>query len=136
MARISAPIFAFGDGEPVKATDDYLRKQAPHGELTLAGPSARPDGRTLPVRGDLAHIRLAGIHFVPHYAVPMAHLAGPDGAAVRASESAGAEVLVRLQPGAPFDVLDIAGSWAWGEVPGGEGPVGYVPLSEISAAPA
>jgi hypothetical protein len=133
MARISAPLFAFGDGEPVDATDDYVRDTAPGSELTLSGPSARPDGRTIPVRGDLAHIRLAGVHFVPHYAVPMPHLAGPEGAVVRAADNPEGEVLATLTPGERFDVLDIAGGWAWGEAAGGNGPVGYVVLTQIEA---
>lgn len=135
MARISAPLFAFGDREPVKPMDEYVRKAAPGGELSLAGPSARPDGRTIPVRGDLAHIRLAGIHFVPHYAVPMPHMAGAEGAAVRAAGNADAEILASLPPGARFDVLDFAGGWAWGEavIAGNGGPVGYVALTQIKA---
>ena len=114
-------------------TDDYVRSGVPAGELALAGPSARPDGRTLPVRGDLAHIRLAGLHFVPHYAVPMPHRAGPDGAVVRLADADDAEALAALDAGAAFDVLDMAGGWAWGEVPGGKGPVGYVLLSGLEA---
>ncbi|MCB2048731.1 MAG: SH3 domain-containing protein [Novosphingobium sp.] len=105
----------------------------PGGELAMAGPSTRPDGRTIPVRGDLAHIRLAGVHFVPHYAVPMPHVAGPQGAQVRLAGSADAEVLGTLKAGEAFDVLDIAGDWAWGEVPGGKGPVGYVALADLKA---
>jgi hypothetical protein len=134
MARISAPLFAFGDREPVETTDEYLRNAMPGGELAMAGPSVRPDGRTIPVRGDLAHIRLAGIHFVPHYAVPMAHVAGPHGAHVRLAGIDDAEALGSLKAGAAFDVLEIAGDWTWGEVPGGNGPVGYVALSELQAA--
>jgi hypothetical protein len=137
MARISAPVFAFGDHEPVDLSDEYVRMGAAGSELVLSGPSVRPDGRTLPVRGDLAHIRLAGIHFVPHYAVPMPHVAGPDGAMVRAGEAADAESLAVLKPGERFDVLDMSGGCAWGEVIGaaGPGPVGYVTLTQIVATP-
>lgn len=131
MARISAPIFAFGDSDLVKTTDEYLRTHALGQELALAGPSTRPDGRTIPVRGDLAHIRLAGIHFVPHYAVPMPHRATSQGAQLRLASSEDAELLASLEPGAAFDVLDMTGDWAWGEVPGGSGPVGYVALDQI-----
>jgi hypothetical protein len=134
MARISAPLFAFGDSELVETTDEYLRTHALGHELAMTGASTRPDGRTIPVRGDLAHIRLAGVHFVPHYAVPMPHIAGPQGARLRIAEGDEAELLATLEPGATYDVLDIAGGWAWGEVPGGKGPVGYVALSEIEAS--
>lgn len=131
MARISAPLFAFGDHEPVKPLDDYLRESAPGRELSLAGPSPRADGVALPVRGDLAHIRLAGIHFVPHYAVPMPHRAAQGGARLRKAGTDEAEVLATLKAGAQFDVLDMTGDWAWGEVPGERGPVGYVALAEL-----
>jgi hypothetical protein len=136
MARISAPLFAFGDSGPLDVTDEYVRSGAPSGELALSGPSTRPDGRTIPVRGDLAHIRLAGIHFVPHYAVPMPHVAGTNGACVHSHDNENAEVLAMLDPGTRFDVLDISGNWAWGEVagPSGNGPVGYVLLTQIGRA--
>ena len=130
MARISAPLFAFGDPERVNPLDDYLRKSAPGRELSLAGPSPRADGVTLPVRGDLAHISLAGIHFVPHYAVPMPHRVRPGGAQLRKAGSVEAEVVASLKPGAQFDVLDMAGDWAWGET-GEGGPVGYVALDQL-----
>jgi hypothetical protein len=65
----------------------------------------------------------------------MTYLVGPGGAVVRAGESKDAEALARLAAGARFDVLDVAGSWAWGEVMGGKAPVvGYVLLTEIAAA--
>lgn len=135
MARISAPLFAFGNPEPVNRLDEYLRESAPGRELSLAAPSPRADGVALPVRGDLAHIRLAGIHFVPHYAVPMPHRAGPQGAQVHAKDNAEAEALAVLKPGEQFDVLDIVGGWAWGEA-GEGGPVGYVVLTDLEGVAA
>ncbi len=130
MARISAPLFAFGDPGRVNPLDDYLRKAASGRELSLAGPSPRADSVALPVRGDLAHIRLAGIHFVPHYAVPMPHRVRAGGAELRKAGSSDGEVLVSLTPGVQFDVLDMAGGWAWGET-GEGGPVGYVALDQL-----
>ncbi len=85
------------------------------------------------MRGDLAHIRLAGIHFVPHYAVPMPHRAGSDGAQLRLAASPDAEVLTSLGRGDVFNVLDMAGGWAWGQL-GEDGFVGYVPLDALEAA--
>ena len=82
MARISAPIFAFGDSDLVKTTDEYLRSHAPGRELAMAS-------------------------------------------------SEDAELLASLQAGAAFDVLDMTGGWAWGEVPGGSGPVGYIALDQL-----
>jgi hypothetical protein len=130
MARISAPIFAFGDRDLVETTDEYLRMHALGHELPLAGASPRADGVDLPVRGDLAHIRLAGIHFVPHYAVPMPYYATAGGAQLRKAGADEAEVIAILEGGAQFDVLDVAGNWAWGEA-GEGGPVGYVSLAEL-----
>jgi len=114
----------------VKTTDDYLRKDELGGELVMTGPSPRADGISLPVRGDLAHIRLAGIHFVPHYAVPLTHRAGPLGADIRNAANNDGEVIATLKPGGVFDALEVAGGWAWGEA-GENGPVGYVALSQI-----
>jgi hypothetical protein len=114
----------------VGTTDEYLRTHALGSELSLAGPSPRAEGAVLPVRGDLAHIRLAGIHFVPHYAVPMPHRAKVGGASLRKAGNDESEVLAELEPGARFDVLDMAGSWAWGEA-GEGGPVGYVALDQL-----
>lgn len=92
----------------------------------------------MPVRGDLAHIRLAGQHFVPHYAVPMPHLAASAGATVRAAANLDAEIRARLEPGACFAVLDMAGNWAWGQVEtegdDGDGAVGYIALNELEQA--
>ncbi|WP_275226503.1 SH3 domain-containing protein [Novosphingobium album (ex Liu et al. 2023)] len=83
------------------------------------------------MRGDLAHIRLAGRYFVPHYAVPMPHLARA-GAVLLATEHDDAEVIAVLPEGSVFDVLDIAGAWAWGQF-GEDGPVGYVALAGLEA---
>ena len=58
------------------------------GPFALAGPVARPDG-ALPLRGDLAHIGLAGKYFVPHYAVPQPRTVLPGGAPSAAKEGSG-----------------------------------------------
>jgi hypothetical protein len=100
------------------------------GPFTLAGPVARPDPRRLPLRGDLAHIGLAGKHFVPHYAVPQPRIVMPGGAALLAEAEVGAEELCTLMEGDSFEVLDIAGTWAWGCL-SLEGPVGYVHLDRL-----
>lgn len=100
--------------------------------FSLSGPSRHARGADLPVRGDLAHIRLAGEVFVPHYAVPMPHsviAVSPLLAAARAD----ADTLGEVEAGASFDVLDIAGEWAWGVV-NGDGAVGYLRLSALESA--
>ena len=102
------------------------------GPFVLAGPVSRPDPARLPLRGDLAHIALAGKHFVPHYAVPQPRTVMPGGAALLADTAEGAEELCTLMEGASFEVLDIAGSWAWGCL-SLDGPVGYVKLDRLEA---
>jgi Bacterial dipeptidyl-peptidase Sh3 domain len=99
--------------------------------FALTGPTEKVDPARLPLRGDLAHVRLAGKHFVPHYAVPLAHTVGTQGAELLASIKAEAEVLDHLAASSRFDVLDIAGTWAWGECPQ-TGLVGYVALDRLS----
>ncbi|MGH6785910.1 MAG: SH3 domain-containing protein [Novosphingobium sp.] len=101
----------------------------PTGQLSLSGPSEKLDAAHWPVRGDLAHIALAGRVFVPHYAVPMPRVLARD-AEVKQAAAAQAETLESLSAGACFDVLDIAGGWAWGQV-GMGGCVGYLPLDAL-----
>lgn len=92
----------------------------------LAGPSVKLDPAKVPVRGDLAHVRMAGVVFVPHYIVPMPHKATQP-CAVLTSPSGEAQAM--LAAGERFDVLDVAGGMAWGESE--RGPVGYVALADL-----
>jgi hypothetical protein len=97
--------------------------------LALSGPSLAYEPGHLPVRGDLAHIKLAGRCFVPHYAVPMLHRA-KDGAVLLAHGRVGAEVIASLAPGTVIEVLDIAGAFTWGQLEN-DGLVGYVALDMV-----
>jgi hypothetical protein len=126
---ISAPILDQGPYE----TLENVQAHVPRGELSLSGPSDRSDRTHLPVRGDLAHIRLAGRYFVPHYVVPMPHtvIAGP--VPLRAAASPAADALCELAKDSVFAVLDIAGNWAWGQQ-GEDGLVGYVPVANLKAS--
>lgn len=99
--------------------------------LAMTGPSVRADPGCLPVRGDLAHIKLAGLYFVPHYAAPMPRTLAA-GAVLRGAGRDGADVVADLPAAATFNVLDISGQWAWGQL-GEDGPVGYVALSQLEA---
>ena len=101
------------------------------GPFVLAGPVARPDPSRVPLRGDLAHIGLAGRYFVPHYAVPQPRLIGPNGALLLAAPEDGAEHIADLAGGSSFDVLDLSGRWAWGCL-SLDGPVGYVALDRLA----
>jgi hypothetical protein len=102
---------------------------APPQELTLMGPSEKLDDAHWPARGDLAHIRLAGKVFVPHYAVPLPYVLDLPATLLTAPRDDG---LVRedVPAGMPFNVLDIAGKWAWGQV-GEDGCVGYLPVAAL-----
>lgn len=95
----------------------------------MTGPSVRVDPGFLPVRGDLAHIKLAGLYFVPHYAVPMPRVVR-DGAILQVSGRHDAETITDLPQGATFNVLDISGQFAWGQLDD-DGPVGYVALTKL-----
>ena len=121
------PIFQFSGHETLTVT------AIPEGQFGLTGPAEKLDDAHWPVRGDLAHICLAGRWFVPHYAVPMPHSVTVDGTELRQAGKPTAEVIETLTVGTEFNVLDIAGGWAWGQV-GEDGCVGYVPLDSIQAA--
>ncbi|WP_133364834.1 SH3 domain-containing protein [Qipengyuania sediminis] len=108
----------------------FFVSEAAGRELALTGPSDKLDAAHWPARGDLAHIRLAGRVFVPHYAEPLAFTV-VDQAELRAAPRADADLRDTLTPGIPFNVLDIAGKWAWGQV-GEDGCVGYVPLGALA----
>lgn len=101
-------------------------------ELALTGPSAKLDDAHWPVRGDLAHIRLAGKVFVPHYSVPMPHIVDLPATLLTAARE---DALVRedVAAGTVFNVLDIAGKWTWGQI-GEDGCVGYLPLAALRRA--
>ncbi len=118
------PLFQFGGNVTLTAS------APPTGQHTLSGPAEKLDAPHWPVRGDLAHVRLAGRVFVPHYAVPMPRTVIAAGAALRVTGEAAAEVRDTLSGGTLFNVLDISGGWAWGQV-GEAGFVGYVPLEAL-----
>lgn len=100
--------------------------------LSLSGPSRAGDPGHLAVRGDLAHIKLAGQCFVPHYAVPMPHRAKAE-TVLRSQPRDTADVIASLAQGTRFEVLDIAGAWAWGQVEH-DGLVGYVAIADLEHA--
>ncbi len=116
-------LFQFRGPRSLPATD------IPTGQLQLSGPSEKLDAAHWPVRGDLAHIALAGRVFVPHYAAPMPHTL-VRAAELKQAARDDAAVVDRLAAETEFDVLDIAGNWAWGQV-GDAGCVGYLPLEAL-----
>jgi len=132
MSKISAPIFAFSGVPSLSSQDSHLRNGVFQGPFTLSGPGATAEAGHLPVRGDLAHINLAGRYFVPHYAVPMP-MTVERPIRLRKAAKLDADEVCQLGEGTIFDVLDIAGDWAWGQH-GENGFVGYVPLNALRAS--
>lgn len=106
--------------------------------FALLGPMKLADPAHTPVRGDLAHIGLAGRYFVPHYAVPLSRKIAACGAALRNGSRTDAETLAQLPGGSTFEVLDIAGRTAWGQAIDQSGDVaglvGYVALDALEEA--
>ena len=100
--------------------------------FALTGPSPVLAAGHVPVRGDLAHIAMAGKWFVPHYAVPMPHVVRAGGAPLL-KVAGGADVLEELAAGARFDVLEVSGGWCWGQA-GEGGFVGYVATDKLDVA--
>jgi hypothetical protein len=100
------------------------------GPFVLSGRVEKPDPSTTPIRGDLAHIALAGQYFVPHYVVPLQRMICDTGAILHSGANATSDPIDQLAPGVRFDLLDIEGDWAWGCVPQ-NGTVGYVRADEL-----
>lgn len=125
------PVFFVRGLDPrVSILDGHSANPVPLGQLALNGPSTQVEPGHLPVRGDLAHIALAGLYFVPHYAAPMPHRAKADGAVLHCAPEHGSQAVSILASGEGFDVLDINGAWAWGQV-GTGGLVGYIAIAEL-----
>lgn len=124
----------FGAGDAVAANDPTCADGTARGvSYALTGPSPSFAPGHVPVRGDLAHIAMAGKWFVPHYAVPMPHRVRNAGTTLMQAPGNGAEVLEQLAAGARFDVLEISGGWCWGQA-GEGGFVGYVAQAALDPA--
>ncbi len=107
--------------------------QLPKGPLRLAGPVVPPKPGELPLRGDLAHIALAGSHLAAHYVIPQTRIIADSGADLYLQPRADSDVVTRLEGGAKIEVLDLAGDWIWGCL-GPKGPAGYLKGDCLSAA--
>ena len=101
----------------------------PDGPLGLTGPVKKPAPGTLPLRGDVAHIALANRYLVPHYVVPNI-VTLPAATPVFLTQDDRSEVLLTLETGDSFEVLDFTSEWAWGAC-GPDGPSGYVKRSAL-----
>ncbi len=116
-----------------EAEGDATEYTVPHGVLGLAGPVEKPAPGTLPLRGDLAHIALAGRYLAAHYVIPQIRAVGAAGARLRLVPRADSEAFVTLAPGSRFELLDVAGEWVWG-CPGPQGPAGWCRGYELAPA--
>ena len=106
------------------------RYAVPASDLTLSGPVDRPAPGTLPLRGDLAHIALAGHYLAAHYVIPEPRHIATGGATLTLAPRDDAEIVTTLDGGSEFELLDIGGDWCWGCV-GPKGPSGYIRASSL-----
>ncbi|GMM93286.1 hypothetical protein MTsN3n11_15880 [Qipengyuania sp. MTN3-11] len=106
--------------------------QLPDDGVGLTDPVERPAAGTLPLRGDLAHIALAGRYLCAHYVIPTHRTIGSAGSHMRLSPREEAEEVERLAGGSSIEVLDYSGAWAW-VARGPEGPSGYVPTGDLAS---
>ncbi|MFL0672480.1 MAG: hypothetical protein ACJLS3_13970 [Erythrobacter sp.] len=104
----------------------------PDGVLGLVGPVAKPAPGTLPLRGDLAHMALAGTHLAAHYVIPHPRIIAAAGANLHLAPREDAAVHHHLPAGTAVELLDIAGEWAWVCL-GPQGPSGYCLTAQLAA---
>lgn len=109
-------------GGAIRDTHDY---PVPDGVLGLNGPVDKPAPGTIPLRGDLAHIALAGTHLAAHYVIPHIWIVDESGVDVMENTRDDSPVVTRFDAGTRVEVIDIAGDWVWGCL-GPEGPSGYM----------
>lgn len=102
--------------------------------FTLEGHSFVGDKRTTPIRGDLADIKLAGLLFAPHYAVPMIRSCIVPSAMIRELPDDDATGTSELIYGEDFAVLDVSGKWAWGYTVHDD-YLGYVEMASLGERP-
>lgn len=103
----------------------------PDGVLGLLGPVGKPAPGTLPLRGDLGHIALAGKHLAAHYVIPQSATAGQSGAECRLFPRDDADLVFEAAAGSELEVLDREGDWVWVCL-GPQGPSGYCKMSALA----
>ena len=114
---------------------DVTTYKVPDGPLRLAGPVVRPKPGTLPLRGDLAHIALAGRYLAAHYVIPKLRNIGDAPTEMHLAGRDDSDVVTEIAAGTSIEVLDIAGEWAWVCLTP-EGPSGYVRIAQLAPADA
>ena len=108
-----------------RAASDASKYTVPGGVIGLKGPVEKPAPGTVPLRGDLAHMALAGTHLAAHYVIPYSRVVGADGVDVMETTRDDSAIVTHFEAGTPIEVLDIAGDWIWGCL-GPDGPSGYM----------
>lgn len=108
------------------------RYEVPTGPLCLSGTVARPAPGSLPLRGDLAHIALAGTHLAAHYVIPTPAQVGLADAPLYLQQRDDSDVLMTLESGTDVEILDVAGPWLWCCL-GPSGPAGYLKADCLAA---
>jgi len=103
----------------------------PEGPFCLSGPLAQPERGHLPLRGDLAHIALAGTHLAAHYVIPIAGRIGAQDVTLKHSPRDDADDHVTLAAGTDVEILDEAGAWVW-LCTSEYGPAGYCLKRDLS----
>ncbi|MEI9926752.1 MAG: SH3 domain-containing protein [Sphingomonas sp.] len=81
------------------------------------------------MRPDLADVRLADRVFAPHYAAPMPRRIAAA-VTLRSAAAPQSDVRAKLAAGDLFEVLELAGTNAWGVAPG-RGLVGYIDATAL-----
>ena len=107
----------------------------PTGNVGLTGPVKKPAPGTLPLRGDLAHVALAGRYLAAHYVIPMVRELANDDAVLKLMPRDDADTGATLPANSAVELLDCEGDWAW-ITAGPEGPSGYVRMNALTKADA
>ncbi len=110
--------------------DMKAAKETARAKFSLHGPEEEFDPRVTAHRGDLADIALAGKMFAPHYAEPIAMRCSAPKAMIRKGGGKNYEAVSELLHGEDFQMLDVAGDWAWGYCVL-DGYVGYLPVHAL-----
>jgi len=97
----------------------------PAGPIGLTGPVDRPEAGTIPLRGDLAHIALAGTYLAAHYVIPKTARVTSDRAEMLLQPQADAQVNDSFDSGSMLEALDVGRDWTWC-CAGPDGPSGYI----------
>lgn len=118
-------------GRGIHSVSETHTYDLPTGVLGLNGPVEKPAPGTLPLRGDLAHIALAGTYLAAHYVVPQVREIGSKGADLLLAADTDSEAVAQLPAGTALEALDYSGAWCWGCLTP-EGPSGYVPIADLA----